>query len=367
MKLFDGILALGIFQAVAGHTVFTTLFVNDINQGDGTCIRMPKNAETATNPINNLAGEEMSCGFDGTKGVPRICSVKQSSTLSFLFQAYPDGSQAGVIDDSHKGPCAVYMKYVTSAINDTAVGDGWFKIWDEGYEFSTGQWCTEKLIQNNGLLTTTIPADLAAGYYLVRPEILTLHESDKRPPNPQFYVGCAQIFLESAATAGVQRTFSIPGYISIHDPAVLFNIYKPKWPAPRVGPAPYVSGSGSYEITTAKKSQEEGLALKNAVLTNANWAAVEVDSYSTEDGCWTGSSNCFKQLGVCYETAPPTGSAGCRIWEDHCMAIQKGCNNGKFNGPPALNTPALVATRMLHKSRSVQPLRHKHQRPHWRY
>ena len=42
------------------------------------------------------------------------------------------------------------MKAVSSAINDTAVGDGWFKIWDEDYDNTTQQWCTEKLIQDDG-------------------------------------------------------------------------------------------------------------------------------------------------------------------------------------------------------------------------
>lgn len=47
---------------VVGHTLFTNLIINDIDQGAGTCVRMPKNPSTATNPINNLAGKEMACG-----------------------------------------------------------------------------------------------------------------------------------------------------------------------------------------------------------------------------------------------------------------------------------------------------------------
>lgn len=74
----------------------------------------------------------MQIGFNGTMGVDRVCSVDQSSKLSFLFREYADGSSAGAIDSSHKGPCAVYMKRVASAINDTAVGPGeclpYFKV-----------------------------------------------------------------------------------------------------------------------------------------------------------------------------------------------------------------------------------------------
>ncbi|QSZ34196.1 hypothetical protein DSL72_005785 [Monilinia vaccinii-corymbosi] len=339
------LVALYFSRLVAAHTVFTTLFVNDVSQGDGTCVRMPSNSDTATWPINDLDSDSMACGFNGTMGVDRVCSVNQSSKLSFLFRAYADGSKAGVVDPSHKGTCAVYMKRVASAINDKAVGDGWFKIWHEGYDSSTQKWCTERLMQNNGYLSVTIPSDLAGGYYLVRPELLSLHNADQSPPNPQFYAGCAQIYLESTGTATPKDTVSIPGYVKISDPSVLYSIWNPSpIPYKMPGPAPYQPGSSAAIDTTgveaakfsAKQDQTEGLLPQNAVLTNANWWAIEVAAYTTEDGCWNASADCWKQTQACYDSAPPTGNAGCRTWEAHCKEIQHGCQAGKFNGPPQL-------------------------------
>jgi hypothetical protein len=46
----------------------------------------------------------------------------------------------------------------------------------------------------------------------------------------------------------------------------------------------------------------------------------------------------------CYSTAPPTGSKGCRIWEQKCDGIRDACNAGNFDGPPQKNkvlTPGL--------------------------
>lgn len=37
---------------------------------------------------------------------------------------------------------------------------------------------------------------------------------------------------------------------------------------------------------------------------------------------------------MCYETAPPTGSKNCKIWENKCSNIDDQCNAGNFNGPP---------------------------------
>lgn len=44
------------------HTVFTTLFVDGVNQGDGTCIRMPKDGNVATHPLAGLDSPDMACG-----------------------------------------------------------------------------------------------------------------------------------------------------------------------------------------------------------------------------------------------------------------------------------------------------------------
>ena len=218
--------------------------------------------------------------------------MSQGSTLTFLWREWADASQPGSIDSSHKGPCAVYMKAVSSAITDTGYGTGWFKIWDSGYDNATTQcalWlsnpfrnqltkettgCTEKLIQNNGLLSVNIPNDIAGGYYLVRPELLALQQADKSPPNPQFYIGCVQIFLRSTGTAVPNDTVSIPGYVQAGDPSVDFNIYTPQWPYPMPGPAPY-EGSSSISINTraidsSSEAQKEGLVPDGCVLSNAN-------------------------------------------------------------------------------------------------
>lgn len=146
------------------------------------------------------------------------------------------------------------------------------------------------MISNNGLLSVQLPSDLAGGYYLVRPELLALHQADKTPPNPQFYVGCAQVFVQSSGTAVPSETVSIPGYVNITDPSVLFNIYNPAWPYPMSGPAAYVprkvADPQSKLREDAAKVQTEGLISKDCILENANWCGLELDSYTDEAGCW---------------------------------------------------------------------------------
>lgn len=274
-------------------------------------------------------------GANGTTGVARVCPASSTSTLTFEYRVWPDDASVGSIDISHKGPCAVYLKKADSAIDDTAAGQGWFKIWDEGYDEAAGKWCTEKLMPNNGRLSVQLPDGLEGGYYLVRPELLALQQADETPSDPQFYIGCAQIFLQSSGTGTPQDTVEIPGHVAEGQPSLVFDIWTVPMalPYPLPGPAIYApTGDGTTPLTTLQ--QTEGLKPADCVLENANWCGIELSPYNTADGCWNASTNCWGQCSECYNTSPPTGSVNCPIWEAKCTQIQQNCGAGDFSGPP---------------------------------
>ena len=229
-------------------------------------------------------------GVNGQKGVARVCKANAASTITFEYRTWPDGSQPGSIDISHKGPCAVYMKKVESAMADNnAVGDGWFKIFAEDYDNAAGKWCTEKIMDNNGFLSVKLPSDIAGGYYLLRPELLALHQADKSPPDPQFYVGCAQLFLSSTGTSVPKNTVSIPGHVDMtkDNAAMTFNIWNQpmKLPYPTFGP-PIYTRTSKRSLFVRETTQIQGLKPANCVLQNDNWCGIEVPSYNDESSCW---------------------------------------------------------------------------------
>ncbi|OTA89916.1 glycoside hydrolase family 61 protein [Hypoxylon sp. CO27-5] len=330
---------LGVVTALAtigdAHTAFTTLFIDDVSQGDGTCVRMSMNPQTCTYPIANINSDDMACGVGGNQPVAFTCPASTGQRLTFEWRSWPDAEQPGSIDISHKGPCAVYAKKIQD-MTDSAAGPGWIKLWDEGYDESSGKWCTEKLIDNNGLLSFDIPKFLPGGYWLFRPELLALHDADKG--DPQFYTGCAQIYIEGGNRAALDvptgYSVSIPGYVQASEPGLNFNIYSPKFPYPMPGPKVYESiGSASTSSKEAQK-QPEDLVPSNYLIKNANWVGVEVAEYWTEAGCWDASSACFDQAQKCYDSAPPSGGINCHVWEDKCDGISAACSAGNFEGPP---------------------------------
>jgi hypothetical protein len=252
--------------------------------------------------------------------------------LTFEIRSWANDPSKERLARGHYGPCAVYLKKVSSAINDQGTGDGWFKIFDHGYDASSKRWCTDEIIDNNGLLSVNLPKGLEGGSYLARPEILALHAASSG--DPQFYTGCAQVFLESSGNLGPASTVSIPGYVKYGEPSTSFNIYNSDLGTYQV-PGPEVAKLvAKSDASTASQSQTEGLKPEGCLVENGNWCGKEVSSYSDESGCWAASEECWDQGQTCWDSAAPTGGAGCELWQTKCKEIQSACSSKNFNGPP---------------------------------
>ncbi|PSN62129.1 hypothetical protein BS50DRAFT_603658 [Corynespora cassiicola Philippines] len=325
--------ALAAVPSAFAHTVFTNFYIDGVSQGDGVAVRMPLDPKTASAPIASLDSNDMACNVDGSKGVSRVQTVPDGATLTFEIRSWPDDPSKERLERGHKGPCALYLKKVASAVEDQAHGDGWFKLFADGYDGSN--WCTDKIIDNNGLLSVKLPEGLEGGYYLARPEILALHAANSG--DPQFYTGCAQIYLESTGNLVPESTVSIPGYVKYGQPATSFDIYNTDnseytLPGPEVAK---LTAGGASLASIASASEIEGARPEGCIDENANWCGKEVSSYSDETGCWAASEECWTQLDACYDSAPPTGNAGCKIWEKKCNGLSDQCKAGNFQGPPS--------------------------------
>lgn len=99
-------------------------------------------------------------------------------------------------------------------------GKGWFKI-DEmgmwGGKLNSANWGTA-LIVKNLKWSSEIPRNLAPGNYLIRHELLALHQAN----TPQFYAECAQIVVQGSGSAvpPSDYLYSIPTYAPQNDPGV---------------------------------------------------------------------------------------------------------------------------------------------------
>ncbi|KAL1971376.1 hypothetical protein VTN77DRAFT_329 [Rasamsonia byssochlamydoides] len=371
---------LSLLATSQAHTVMTTLFVDGVNQGDGVCIRMNNNGSTSNFFVSPVSSKDIACGMEGEIGAARVCPAKSSSILTFEFREHPENVSSPPLDPSHKGPAAVYLKKVDSATaSNNAAGDGWFKIWESVYDETSDKWGTTKMIENNGHISVQVPEDIEGGYYLARTELLALHAASANPPDPQFFVGCVQLFIESNGTAKPSTVRIGEGTYNLSMPGLTYNIWeKPlSLPYPTFGPTVYkagtapaagtstasaVSSSATTTVTplptasvpssqqnvgecavviaeeiekrAAPLVQTEGLKPEGCIFVNGNWCGFEVPSYTDQNSCWASSNNCWAQSDDCWNKTQPTGYNLCPIWQAKCREISNGCQNGNWTGPP---------------------------------
>jgi hypothetical protein len=83
-------------------------------------------------------------------------------------------------------------------------------------------WGTAKVLKNL-YWESTIPASLAPGNYLIRHELLALHQAN----TPQFYAECAQLQVTGSGTAQPSGSYlaNIPGYAPQSDPGITVDTY----------------------------------------------------------------------------------------------------------------------------------------------
>ncbi|KAH7083619.1 cel1 protein precursor [Paraphoma chrysanthemicola] len=125
-----------------------------------------------------------------------------------------------------QGPVMVWL-YKCAGDHKSCDGSGkkWFKIDQEGMTappLSGRNWGTAKVLKNL-YWESTVPRSLAPGNYLVRHELLALHQAK----TPQFYAECAQIQVTGSGTAQPSDTYlaTIPGYAAQSDPGVTVDTY----------------------------------------------------------------------------------------------------------------------------------------------
>ncbi|KAI1191924.1 lytic polysaccharide monooxygenase [Nemania serpens] len=339
-------LATSLFSVAQAHTLFTTLYINDVKQGqgDGTCVRQGTDLQHANSPVRDLSSDDMACGVGGTIPVNYTCPAPAGAKLTFEYRLSPNKAGQGFIDGSHKGPVAVYAKRLSDP-RANATGPGWFKLWGEGYDMDADKWATEKIIDTNGLLSINIPTALPAGNYLFRPEVVAMHNVTPEV-EPQFYIGCAQVFVESSVTSDLsvpaRKSVSIPGYLQKDDPSVTYNIYTdeeyahPKKPYPLMGPEPFVPAAVSMALNGKVTHQTKGGIPDSCILVNGNWCGVEVPSYTDDlTGCWNAVKDCWGQADACWAQQPASGGRNCEVWGGKCKDLDAHCSTKDFTGPPA--------------------------------
>ncbi|KAF8609081.1 glycoside hydrolase family 61 protein [Ceratobasidium sp. AG-I] len=212
-------LAVTLFSAafVHAHTTVYGVWINGVFQGDGRnqYIRSPPN----NNPVKDLTSSAMACNVNNN-AVSRTLSVKSGDTVTFEW--YHASRNDDIIASSHKGPVQVYIAPTSS----NGAGNVWVKLFSA--KGSGSNWAVTQLVSAHGQHSVKIP-NIAAGSYLLRAEIVALHEADvsyqaNSARGAQLYMSCVQIAVTSSGSA-LPSGVAFPGAYTYSTPGIVYNIY----------------------------------------------------------------------------------------------------------------------------------------------
>lgn len=206
--------ALAAGKLAAAHATFQSIVLDGKDQG-GKAVQTPSNGN---NPILDVTSKSMICN-GGTKAADTL-EVAAGSQLGLQWH-HNQGPNPSDSDEpiapSHKGPVMVYIAPAES----NGEGDVWVKLQEDG--FSGGKWGVDNFIANKGLINVKLP-NLAAGDYLIRPELIGLHEASAEG-KAQFYNGCGQIKVTGSGSVSLPSGVDMTKAYSATDPGVKCNIY----------------------------------------------------------------------------------------------------------------------------------------------
>ncbi|KAJ6473115.1 glycoside hydrolase family 61 protein I, partial [Mycena sanguinolenta] len=289
--------------SVYGHTIFQEMYVNGVDQGHLTGIRVVD----YDGPITDVTSNDLICnGGINPYHVPlpnTTIKVPAGAQVTTEWHRTLDGANptdpSDPVDPSHHGPVLSYLARIPDAQQSVVTGLQWFKIYEDGLIAANQSWGVDRMIANKGKVTFTIPPCIAAGQYLLRHEMIALHGAVTYP-GAQFYMECAQIEITGGGSTS-PATVSFPGAYKGTDPGITVNIYYPLLTNYTIPGPPVFSCSGSTGTTTtsASKSTTTTVTTKSTTTTASTSTApattpAGVSQYGQCGGLsYSGATNCI--------------------------------------------------------------------------
>lgn len=334
MKTTIGLLALAAAAKMANaHATVFAVWINGEDQGLGNSESGYIRSPPSNSPVTDVTSKDMTCNVNGDKATAKTLTVKGGDKVTFEWHHNSRDAGDDIIASSHQGPVMTYI----APTKKGSAGSGWVKLAEEGYHKDTDKWAVDNLIANKGKHSVTIPDGLEAGEYLLRPEIIALHEGN-REGGAQFYMECVQVKVTGGGSTALPEGVSIPGAYKADDKGVLFDIYSGVDSYPIPGPAVWdgASSGSSSGSSSATPTQEATItaapSTQQAVVTNAP-APVESSSSAPEVPAPAPSSFTTSVRASTSSAAPSSSSApGSGKLYQQCGGINfsgaTGCESG---------------------------------------
>ncbi|KAL6709082.1 hypothetical protein ACN47E_001898 [Coniothyrium glycines] len=220
--LFSNVFATGalLVAQASAHGAVTSYVIDGVTYPGYTGFSPASSPKTIQrqwpdyNPTMTVTDKKVMC--NGGTSADLSAPVKAGGKVKAIWQQWTHA----------QGPVMVWMyKCASDFASCDGSGKKWFKIDQKGMTappLSGTAWGTNDVLKNL-YWESSIPASLAPGNYLIRHELLALHQAK----TPQFYAECAQIQVSGSGAAQPSGDYlaTIPGYASQSDPGITVDTY----------------------------------------------------------------------------------------------------------------------------------------------
>ncbi|KAI8270208.1 putative endo-beta-1,4-glucanase D [Colletotrichum sp. SAR11_239] len=183
-------------DSASAHYFFEKMVVNGVASAD-----YMRSSTQGYQPQSNsiMTSNTFRCNT-GAKAAAKTATVAAGSEVGFQMNF---GAKI-----QHPGPLQIWMSKASGDLSSYDGSGDWFKVYESGpTKFPLTGAAEEWGVYNKNIITFTVPKDLAAGDYLVRPEHLALH----KPSGTEFYFNCGQMKVTGSGTKVPTATAKFPG------------------------------------------------------------------------------------------------------------------------------------------------------------
>ncbi|KAI8302861.1 putative endo-beta-1,4-glucanase D [Colletotrichum sp. SAR11_59] len=183
-------------DSASAHYFFEKMVVNGVASAD-----YMRSSTQGYQPQSNsiMTSNTFRCNT-GAKAAAKTATVAAGSEVGFQMNF---GAKI-----QHPGPLQIWMSKASGDLSSYDGSGDWFKVYESGpTKFPLTGAAEEWGVYNKNIITFTVPKDLAAGDYLVRPEHLALH----KPSGTEFYFNCGQMKVTGSGTKVPTATVKFPG------------------------------------------------------------------------------------------------------------------------------------------------------------
>ncbi|KAH7263728.1 glycoside hydrolase [Fusarium tricinctum] len=180
--------------------------------------------------------------------------IAAGSTASFFWTSDDKEINPNGWAESHRGPVITYIAPCNgdcTSVDKTQLK--WTKIAEEGVVSgpanADGVWATDKLRENGGINSATIPSSIAPGKYVIRNELIALHRAHLS--EPEFYMQCGNIEVTGSGTDDLSASGVVASQLySTSDKQIFgFSVYDNQ------GDSWKIPGPALYQGAQAKRSK----------------------------------------------------------------------------------------------------------------